>query len=68
MTGWRVSENTVAALMAELGLAARPKKRRKGTTRPGKGRWRAPDLVKRDFPADGDQPEVVRRRHRDRHR
>ena len=50
--GWRVSKNTVAALMAEMGLAARPKKRRKGTTRPGKGRWRAPDLVKRDFPAE----------------
>ena len=49
--GWRVSENTVAALMRELGLAARSKKRRKATTRPGKGRWRAPDLVKRDFPA-----------------
>jgi len=49
--GWRVSKNTVAALMAEMGLAARPKKRRKGTTRPGKGRWRAPDLVRRDFPA-----------------
>jgi transposase InsO family protein len=49
--GWRVSENTVAALMAELGLAARRKKKRKATTRPGKGRWRAPDLVKRDFPA-----------------
>jgi len=49
--GWRVSKNTVAALMAEMGLAARRQKRRKGTTRPGKGRWRAPDLVKRDFPA-----------------
>jgi putative transposase len=49
--GWRVSKNTVAAVMAEMGLAARPKKRRKGTTRPGKGRWKAPDLVKRDFPA-----------------
>ncbi|MGH3124302.1 MAG: IS3 family transposase [Streptosporangiaceae bacterium] len=49
--GWRVSENTVAALMAEMGLAARPGKKRKGTTRPGKGRWRAPDLIKRDFPA-----------------
>jgi transposase InsO family protein len=49
--GWRVSENTVAALMRELGLAARRKKKRKGTTRPGKGRWRAPDLVKQDFPA-----------------
>jgi transposase InsO family protein len=34
--GWKVSKNTVAALMAEMGLAARPKKRRKGTTRPGK--------------------------------
>ncbi len=41
------------------------KKKRKGTTRPGKGRWRAPDLVKRDFPASqlnrkwyGDGTEV----------
>jgi putative transposase len=49
--GWRVSENTVAALMGELGVAARRKRRRRSTTRPGKGRWRAPDLVKRDFPA-----------------
>ena len=52
--GWRVSENTVAALMREQGLAARPgRKGRKHTTRQGKGRWRAPDLVKRDFPAAG---------------
>jgi putative transposase len=52
--GWRVSENTVAGLMREQGLAARPgRKGRKRTTRPGKGRWRAPDLVKRDFPAAG---------------
>ena len=49
--GWRVSENTVAGLMREAGLAARPKKKRKATTRPGRGRWRAPDLVKRDFGA-----------------
>ena len=49
--GWQVSKNTVAALMREQGLVARRKNRRKGTTRPGKGRWRAPDLVKRDFPA-----------------
>jgi putative transposase len=49
--GWRVSQNTVAALMRELGLAARRKKKRKATTRPGKSRWRAPDLVRRDFPA-----------------
>ena len=49
--GWRVSENTVAAVMREQGLAARRKRKRRSTTRPGKGRWRAPDLVKRDFPA-----------------
>jgi hypothetical protein len=49
--GWRVSENTVAALMREQYLAARRKKKRKSTTRPGRGRWRAPDLVQRDFPA-----------------
>jgi putative transposase len=49
--GWRVSENTVAKLMAEQGLAARLKRRRKSTTRPGRARWRAPDLVKRQFPA-----------------
>jgi putative transposase len=51
--GWRVSENTVAALMREQHLAARRKKRRRSTTRPGRGRWRAPDLVKRDFGAAG---------------
>ena len=40
--GWTVSKNTVAALMAEMGLAARPgRKGRRGTTRPGKGRQHA---------------------------
>jgi putative transposase len=64
--GWRVSKNTVAALMAEQNLAARPKRRRKSTTRPGRGRWRAPDQVKRDFHAGrinqrwfGDGTEIV---------
>ena len=51
--GWTVSENTVAALMREQGLAARRPKGRRSTTRPGRGRWRAPDLVKRDFAAEG---------------
>jgi putative transposase len=50
--GWRVSENTVAALMRELGLAARRKRRCRQTTRRGRGRWRAPDLIGRDFGAD----------------
>jgi putative transposase len=63
--GWRVSENTVAALMRQQGLAARRRRRRRGTTRPSRGRWRAPDLVKRDFAAEainqkwyGDQTEI----------
>jgi transposase InsO family protein len=50
--GWRVSQNTVAQLMRELGLAARPRRRRKQTTRQGRGRWRAPDLIGRDFGTD----------------
>jgi putative transposase len=64
--GWKVSENTVAQLMAGMRLAARRKKRRRSLTRPGKGRWRAPDLVKRDFSAGkvnkkwfGDGTEIV---------
>ncbi|HEX5297992.1 MAG TPA: hypothetical protein VFW50_13475, partial [Streptosporangiaceae bacterium] len=36
---------------AGAGLAARRKKKRRAATRPGTGRWRAPDLVRRDFPA-----------------
>jgi putative transposase len=50
--GWRVSENTVAQLMRELGLAARRRKTRRQTTRQGRGRWRAPDLIGRDFGTD----------------
>ena len=38
--------------MREQGLAARRKKKRRSATRAGRGRWRAADLVKRDFPAD----------------
>jgi putative transposase len=49
--GWRVSVNTVAQIMTEQGLRARPPRRRRGHTRPGRGRWRAPDLVGRDFAA-----------------
>jgi transposase InsO family protein len=50
---WRVSENTVAALMRELGLAARRRRKRKAATRPGRGRWRAPDEVRRKFAVGG---------------
>lgn len=48
--GWRVSTNTVAARMAELGLAGRPRRRRRSLTRPGR-RPAAPDLVRRVFAA-----------------
>jgi putative transposase len=51
--GWRVSENTVAQIMREQGLVARPGRRGKNTTRPGRGRWRAPDLIGRDFSSAG---------------
>jgi putative transposase len=47
--GWRVSPNTVAGLMREQHLMARAARRRKGLTRPGRGRWRAPDLIGRRF-------------------
>ncbi|GIH43436.1 hypothetical protein Mco01_64360 [Microbispora corallina] len=47
--GWRVSDNTVADIMRGRGLAARPGRGRKNTTRPDGGRWHAPDRLRRDF-------------------
>jgi putative transposase len=49
--GWRVSKNTVAALMAQAGLVARVVRRRRSLTRPGRSRA-APDLVHRRFRAE----------------
>jgi putative transposase len=49
--GWRVSVNTVAAVMVELGLVARPKRKRRGLTKPDKAARKAPDLLKRNFAA-----------------
>jgi putative transposase len=64
--GWRVSKNTVAKIMAEQRLIARGRRGRSGGTRPGKGRWRAPDLIGRRFAAAqvnrkwyGDGTEIV---------
>ena len=65
--GGAVSKNTVAALMREMGLAARPKRKRRATTRPGRGRQDA-GPGQAGLPRGPDQPEVVRRRHRYRHR
>jgi transposase InsO family protein len=63
--GWQVGENTVARLMAELGLAGRAPKRRRSLTRQGK-RPVAPDRVGRKFSAPapdvlwcGDMTEIV---------
>ncbi|MEV0689391.1 IS3 family transposase [Streptomyces sp. NPDC050388] len=63
--GRRVSVNTVARLMAELGLAGRKIRRRRGLTRHGK-RPAAPDFVCHDFTADapdrvwcGDMTEIT---------
>lgn len=64
--GWRVSKNTVAESMARQGLVARPKRRRRGLTRPD---WAAPphpDLIGRDWTAEapnqrwvGDMTEIA---------
>src|SRR5262249_36982443 len=51
--GWRVSENAGAGLRQGRGLAARRRKRRGASPRPGRGRWRAPDRVKRKSAAGG---------------
>jgi putative transposase len=55
--GWRVSTNTVAALMAEQDLVARRKRTRRGTTRPDKSARKAPDGLHRDF-APPARPDV----------
>lgn len=62
--GWQVSVNTVAKLMAALGLAGRTPRRRRNLTRQGK-RPAAPDRVRRQFTAVapdvlwcGDLPEI----------
>ncbi|MFJ8604962.1 IS3 family transposase [Streptomyces shenzhenensis] len=54
--GWRVSVNTIAKIMAELGLAGRTVRRRRGLTRPGK-RPAGPDFVRRHFTAEA--PDLV---------
>jgi putative transposase len=47
--GWQVSVNTVAQIMAEQHLVARPHQRRRGLTKPDKSKRKAPDLVRRRF-------------------
>ncbi len=47
--GWRVSVNTVAAVMAELHLVARPKRHHRGLTKADQAARKAPDLLTRHF-------------------
>lgn len=47
--GWRVSVNTIAAIMAEQHLVGRPKHRRRNLTRQDTSARKAPDLLNRDF-------------------
>ena len=54
--GWRVSENTVAALMREQHLVAR-RRRHRSLTRRDKNARKAPDLLQRDF-TPPDEPDV----------
>lgn len=47
--GWRVSQNTVAKLMAQQHLVARRKRRRRSLTRPDGSARKAPDALQRHF-------------------
>ena len=50
--GLAASKKSVEASMARQGLQARPKRRRRGLTRPDKSAAPAPDLLQRDFTAE----------------
>jgi putative transposase len=56
--GWRVSVNTIAQIMAEQHLVARPGRRRRGLTRPDRSARKAPNLLRRDF-TPPQRPDVV---------
>jgi putative transposase len=47
--GWKVSVNTIAAIMVEQHLVARPGHRRRGLTRADRSARKAPDLLRRHF-------------------
>ena len=52
-SGLKASKKTVEASMARQGLQGRAPKRRRGLTRPDKRAEPVPDLLRRDFTADG---------------
>lgn len=51
--GWKVSKNTVAQIMAELGLVARRRRRRRGLTKTDRNAAKPPDLLRRRFDPPG---------------
>jgi putative transposase len=51
--GWKVNEKRVARLMGELAIAGKHGRRKLVTTRRDKDATPAPDLVERDFSAEG---------------
>ncbi|MGZ6870011.1 MAG: IS3 family transposase [Frankiaceae bacterium] len=55
--GWRISKNTVADSMRRQGLAARPRRKRRGLTKADRRARKPADLLGRDFapPALPDQ-------------
>jgi putative transposase len=57
--GWSVSVNTVSAIMAERDLVARRKRRRQGSTRPGRGPLGSAGPGQPPVRCHQDQPEVV---------
>jgi transposase InsO family protein len=65
--GWRIPVNTVAKLMAELGLVARVVRRRAGLTRPGK-RPAAPGLAAARLLRPGARHDLGRGHDGDRDR
>ena len=52
-SGREVSKKTVESSMARQGLQGRSRRRRRGLTRPDKRAEPVPDLLRRDFTADG---------------
>jgi hypothetical protein len=65
--GWRVSVNTIAKIMAGLGLVARKVRRRRGLTRPGKrpagDRWEQQLLEPEDHFFHGPELLGIRGHH-----
>jgi len=57
--GLAVSEKTVGASMARQGLQGRPRRRRRGLTRPDAAAAPAPDLLGRDFAAEAPDQKWV---------